>query len=951
LWLTAAGAAQQVGGIRGLVYDQDYDVPLPGVQVLINETGETATTNEEGVFVFRDVAPGTYTLAFSKEGFTRQFTPNVVVSGGQMTELDISLAGEYTEMEEFIVQDLELGGSELGLLNLRMESPSLLDSISADLMSQAGASDAASALRLVPGATVEDGKYAVVRGLPDRYVNSQLNGVRLPTADIDKRAVQLDQFPAALVESIQVSKTFTPDQQGDASGGAVNLALKGIPDERVLKAKVGAEYNSQVKFRDDFLTYKGGGVNFFGVDDGDRDVPDDGIFGGAIGTSRDDAPLIYSGSFTAGGQRELDSGVRVGGLASMYYKHDASYYEGGKNDIYTARLQGNRYILQPWEREGYTSLYDVTEGVDEVKWGVMGTVGAELDNHELSLLYMRTQVAQDEASLLEDVRGANYRESLNIEAPFHRSQTLEYTERAQSTIQLKGKHTIEIADHELARFGRLLDPEIDWTLAHSSAELDSPDKRLFSTVWTPERVIIPGVLEFPAVYNGFDPSGSGFGFAQRIWKNIEEESDQFFINGKLPFEQWSGEEGYLKLGFFVDTVQREYSEDSFFYETGGSYEAQWYQFWSDVYLNDGKQPDPSDQDVDYTGDQDIMAWYYMLDLPINSIFKVIGGVRHESTDLEIVNHPESENAQYLPPGGTGWTRFGPEADVSFSQDDVLPSIGLEVTPTDKTKVRASYSETVARQTFKELSPVMQMEYLGADIFVGNPELTMSALENYDLRFDYEPYPGGLFSASWFHKDIKDPIEIVQRFQASLFYTTPVNYPDGWLEGYELEVRQDLGRLSERLEGFSVGANATFIDSEVTLPTDEAAAFAAVGAPTPDRAMTNTPEFLYNLNLTYESEKYGTRLGLFYTVRGDTLVEGGTALGGIYVPDVYEKQYGTLNFGVSQPIGEQTKLSLQVKNLTNPTIEREYRSDFAAGTATKTSYKRGVDVVLSMEHEF
>jgi len=338
-------------------------------------------------------------------------------------------------------------------------------------------------------------------------------------------------------------------------------------------------------------------------------------------------------------------------------------------------------------------------------------------------------------------------------------------------------------------------------------------------------------------------------------------------------------------------------------------------------------------------------------MPLSSYFKVIGGARHESTDLEITNHPESDNAQYLPPGGSGWTRFGPEADVSYSQDDVLPSIGFEFKPTEKVKVRASYSETVARQTFKELSPVMQMEYLGADIFVGNPELTMSALENYDLRVDYEPYAGGLLSASWFHKDVTDPIEYVQRFQASLFYTTAVNYPEGWLEGYELEVRQDLGRLWESLEGFSAGANATFIDSEVTLPDAEKEAFAAVGVPTKNRDMTNTPEFLYNLNLTYESPKYGTRIGLFYTVRGDTLVEGGTALGRGYVPDVYEKEYSTLNLGVSQPIGENTKLSFQAKNLTNPKIERVYRSDAVEGEATKTSYKKGIDMVLSLEHEF
>lgn len=952
LSFVATTTAQEVGGIRGVVYDKDFDVPMPGVQVSINETGQTVTTTDEGTFVFARVDPNTYTLVFAKEGYTRQFTPNVVVSGGRMTEVNVSMAGEFTEMEEFVVQDLELGGSEIGLLNLRREMPSILDSIGADLMSQAGSSNAADALRLVAGATVEDGKYAVVRGLPDRYVNSQLNAVRLPTADVDKRAVQLDQFPAALVESIQVSKTFTPDQQGDASGGAVNLVLKGIPDDRIVKAKVGAEYNSQVKFGDDFLSYDGGGADFWGLDDS-RDIPRDGNFGGAMGVSEDDAPPIYSGSFTAGDQYEMDSGLRLGGLLSMYYKHDASYFEGGKNDVYNARLDGDRYVLEPLVREETTTLFDVTEGTEEVKWGVLGALGAEMDNHALSLMYMRTQVTQDKATLLEDVRGASYRESLDIAAPWHRSEALEYTERTQETIQLKGQHTLDVPDYRLGRFMQFLDPEFDWTLAHSEASMDSPDKRLFSTQWKPEQIRVIGNTTFvsPALHTGYDPSGSGYGFAQRIWKDITEESDQFFTNGRLPFEQWSGEKGYLKLGFFTDAVTRQYNEDSFFYETGGSYEGQWDDLWSAVYLDEERAIEASDQDVDYTGTQDITAWYYMMDLPLTAYLKVVGGARHESTDLEIVNHPESANAQYLPPRGSGWTRFGPEADVSYSQDDVLPAIGVEFVPIEKIKVRASYSETVARQTFKELSPVMQMEYLGANIFVGNSELTMSALKNYDLRIDYEPYTGGLISASWFRKDVTDPIEYVQRFQASLFYTTAVNYPEGWLEGYEVEIRQELGRLWEPLEGFSLGANATFIDSEVTLPENEAQAFANVGVPTKTRDMMNAPEYLYNLNLTYEYKKYGTRVGIFYTVRGDTLAEGGVALGRSYVPDVYEKEYGTLNVGVSQPLGERTKLSLQAKNLTNPKIERVYRSNAVDGEATKTSYKKGIDVVVSMEHEF
>ena len=118
----------------------------------------------------------------------------------------------------------------------------LMDSISADLMSRAGASDAASALKLVAGASVQNGKSAVIRGLPDRYVSSQMNGVRLPTADEDKRAVELDQFPSAVIESIQVSKTFTPDQQGDASGGAVNVVLKSVPEENTIKVSISTSF-------------------------------------------------------------------------------------------------------------------------------------------------------------------------------------------------------------------------------------------------------------------------------------------------------------------------------------------------------------------------------------------------------------------------------------------------------------------------------------------------------------------------------------------------------------------------------------------------------------------------------------------------------------------------------------------------------------------------------------
>ncbi|HSV26860.1 MAG TPA: carboxypeptidase-like regulatory domain-containing protein, partial [Sedimentisphaerales bacterium] len=156
---TACTGVSYGGSIRGIVYDQDFEVPLVGAQVMIVETQQTVSTTDAGNFLLSQVPAGSHTLVFSKEGYERQVRSGVVVAEGRMTELDAWLSGEFTEMEEFVVQDIRIGtGTEAALLSLRMESPALIDSVSAELMSQAGASDAASALRLIAGTTVQDGK-------------------------------------------------------------------------------------------------------------------------------------------------------------------------------------------------------------------------------------------------------------------------------------------------------------------------------------------------------------------------------------------------------------------------------------------------------------------------------------------------------------------------------------------------------------------------------------------------------------------------------------------------------------------------------------------------------------------------------------------------------------------------------------------------------------------------
>jgi len=976
-----ARAQQAAGSLRGSVWDADFDAPLAGAQVTLAETGQTVTTALEGNFVFAAVAPGRYTLVVTKDGYIRQVKADVVVAAGQLTDVEVRMVGDFTEMEEFVVQDLlKLGaGTEAGLLQLRLESPSFMDSISADLMRRAGAGDAASALTLVSGASVAEGKSAVIRGLPDRYVSSQINGIRLPSADEDKRAVELDQFPAPVIESIQVSKTFTPDQQGDASGGAVDVRLKSIPEEPVLQYSAQYSRNSNVT-GSDFLSYDGGGVNTLGDKAHDMDIQtqaleNDESWKGAVGVSEGAEPIDYKGSFAWGGKEELEQDVTVGGLLSLFYERDSSFYDDGQENSFWITDPGAKLTPKTQGSEGdfKTSLLDVTRSQESVQWGGLATLGLETENNQFGLTYLYTHIAEDTVTLAEDTRGKEYffpgydpndplsagNDPNNLKvAPYLRTETLDYTERETETLQLDGRHLL--ADMDLGTIGAFTfgAPEIDWYLSNSKASLDQPDKRQFGSYWQAASFnpgfppILPPFITPPTWFPLKPAENFNFGNLQRVFKTIDEESDQYAINMKVPFEQWSGDPGYLKFGLFDDQVSREFTQETFTNsgETGSFFLGDFSDFWSAVFPQEDHPLEEVKSDVDYDGDLDVSAYYSMFDLPLDADWNVIGGVRWESTDISIVNHPEPE-ATWLPPGATAPASFTKDADVDFQQDDALPSLGLQYVPVEGLTLRGSWSETVARQTFKELSPILQQEFLGGPVFIGNPELQMSALENLDLRADWAPEPGRLLSASWFHKDIDDPIEYVQKVQP-FSYTTAVNYPEGEISGYELEARQGLGSFSEHLEGLSVGANATFIQSVVQLSQDEITAFQDPGIDVhmTERDMTNAPEHLYNVYITWDVEPSGSQFAIFYTITGDTLVAGAGESAGNFVPNVYALEYATLNVSYSQKLSERTTLTFQGKNLTNPDIEEVYRPDDQPDKL-KSTFTRGREFSVGVAVRF
>ncbi len=999
---SAAAQTPAAGSIRGVVSDKEFDAPVGKATISVLGTKTRVTANDSGAYVISGLAPGTYTIVVTKDGFTREVKANIVVCAGQLIDADIRLAGDFEEMDEFVVQDVEVETKqdlvpvELNLppldfqLNLRLESPQILDTVGVEFFTKSGASDAAAALLLVPGATLQDGKYAVIRGLPDRYVSTLLDGVRLPSADPDKRAVKLDQFPAAVIKSLDISKTFTPDQQGDSSGGAVNIVLKDLPEEGFFQFKSQVGFNSQVK-DGSFLTYPGGGMDYWG---GQTTLSTHPEASGTTwpnnptGTTTGSAPIIYKWSVAGGDTWEVDDGVKFGVFGSFFYDQDASYFDNGVENSMIQEGSGTALVPEQFQGSGgvgdsfKTQLLDVTQGTQSIQWGGIGIIGLETDNLKLSGKYLYTLLSEQQSVLAVDTRGKDYYfPGYNVNdplspgndvgnlgtAPWNRLETLDYSQMSTETFIFSGQYAIDFFGAEESHYDILpnfLTPVIDWRLSLSQATETQPDQTQFGSIWTPNSEIpIPPFppIVIPNQWGIYPPSENiNLGWVQHINYYNAEDSQQGALNIKLPFVQWNDREGYVKAGMFLDYVNRSYSQETFSNSGGGAsgqtttFEAPWEQPWSAEFPSQFHPIFQSTYDIDYTGAQDISAYYAMMDLPFAETMNFVAGVRFENTTMTTTVDPDVD-ATWIDIANNGQTpiAFDPaEANLynaSFTVNSVLPMIGWNWSIRDDLVLRAAFAQTIARPNFYELVPVQQYDFLGGPIFIGNPGLGMSSLNNYDIRLDWTPEQDWLISGSFFYKQINDPIQYVQRF-AGFEYTTAINMPSGHLYGVELESRITLEPfLGEEFAGFGLGANATLMDSVVELDQYDIDQYAIYGSNETTQPMTATPNYLLNLNATYDNDEWGTSVGLFYNLQGESLISGSTAYTVDLVPAVYQLSYGTLNFTASQEVIDGLRIYVAAKNLTNPEIQTQYRTADGV-TALQSSYTAGISCSLGLSYK-
>ncbi len=270
-------AQEQVSGmLSGSVQDADYGGSVLNAKVTILENQMSAKTNVDGRYFMSGVPEGTYTLIVSALYYKSSQVESLEIVAGEVKKIDVPLfndTSDVIELESFSVKAEVLEDSDIGLLTQRQKAPAISDAMGSETFSRLGLGDAADALAKVTGASIQDGKYMVVRGLSDRYNTTTLNGTTVPERDPNRKSVQLDQFPTGLLDVIETTKTFTPDKSGEFTGGAVNIETKSFPDQFFYNVSYGVGYNTNTTGKP-FLSYPGGSSDWRGKDDGTREVPE-----------------------------------------------------------------------------------------------------------------------------------------------------------------------------------------------------------------------------------------------------------------------------------------------------------------------------------------------------------------------------------------------------------------------------------------------------------------------------------------------------------------------------------------------------------------------------------------------------------------------------------------------------------------------------------------------------
>jgi hypothetical protein len=867
----ARATTQQRVRVTGTVRDESNAITLPGIPVEVVGTGQTVYTDVDGRYVL-DLEPGTYQLKVAMEGYQERSVSLELSASQRNVTADVGLSmakfAETVTVTAAAPLDAITSTQEAQLIE-RRNAQVITDNLGSQEMKANADRDAAAAMSRVTGLSVVDGQYVFVRGLGERYSNTTLAGAVIPTTEPDKKVVPLDMFPAGLLDSVQVNKSYSPDRSAEFAGGLVQIVPLKLPTQPVVDFSYGLSYFSSATGTSIPLSPIDGN-DLFGYSRGARLLP----------SSIPSNKIVRRGIYTP------DVGYSPEQMAAFGRAFDNSVWrpvnEDGKPGQNWGAVFGNRFgklgvvgSITHSYKEQYVdeqrrffriadgseleavSDYRLQSGTQKAQLGVVANFAYQFaPSHRLSLENFYSHSGRDEGRYFEGPNTDNAR--------YYQNYRLQFVEEGLVSNGVSGEHFLQ--DWRNSR--------IDWRVNVAQAQRDEPDLR--ETLY--EATLNNTTLQPASAFTLADESQSGF----RMFNELLDDTLDVAANWSI-FSTAGGRPTQFKFGAAYADRTRDFQSRRFRYVPVVLNKTDPPAVQFDARLSPEALYTPSNigtafnfiettRPVDaYDGKQSTISAYGMMDITLGARSRLVTGARVEAFHQKV---------NTFDPFGM----FERTITSEIKNTDVSPAVNFVQSLTARSNLRLSYSGTVNRPEFRELAPFEFTDVVGNRAVRGNPELDRALIQNVDAR--WEMFPGGrnVFAASTFFKHFDQPIERVVIAGAQPIVTFQ-NADKARNFGIELEAGQRVG------EHLFFSANYTFVDSKITLSPEQRTVQTSS-----ERPLAGQSKNLFNVTGEFTLRGFSARALVNYF--GDRISD----VGANQAPDVIEEGRGSVDLVIGQRLG-------------------------------------------------
>lgn len=921
LALALSTMAAMAGTIRGTIIDKQTREPLTGATVQIAGTTQGAIADVDGNYSL-DVKNGTYTLSVKYIGYKDIIASNVKVSKADFI-LNFELESDAQALGEVSVTAVARRNNEAALMQEQKRSLVVQSGVSAQQIAKTQDKDASEVIKRVPGVSIIDEKFVMVRGLSQRYNNVWLNGSAVPSSEADSRAFSFDIIPSSQLDNMVIVKSPAPEYPADFTGGFILINTKDMPGKNGFNISIGGAVNDQTHFKD-FLRAKGGSMDWLGFGTGFRSL-DAGMKGTLNmypgyetgNTARID--ILNNGlnndwklktikpagdlkvNLSYNHKWETESGRAYGMLAAVNYSNTYKTYLDMENSLYGPYDTSNDKTV--FLRKATDNQYS-----NDVRLGAMLnlTFQPKSSNHRYEFKNIFNQIAKDRYS---------ERTGFNAQPDNINNMEYYYSNRTTYNTQFTGKHTFDAN-------------KLDWSVGYAYANRNLPDRRLIErTDRTDETMSIYRI--------------------SREFTKLDEHIASANVNYRHDF-LLGDIEPTLKTGLYGEYRTRAYDTRQFQYgwEPGNNLPER-FEFDTDVInnvltdSNYGTDKLYMQEEVNYmnnyAGKNTQLSGYVGINVPVGA-FNFYAGARYEHNRQELImntrQYEESRRSTF------------------YDYNDFFPSLNATYKLNEKHQFRLAYGKSVNRPEFRELSTSVYYDFdLGSDV-MGNSDLEAAYIQNVDLRYEWYPSNGEQISVALFYKHFKSPIEWTYTMSGG---TDPIysyiNAQGANNYGIEVDIRKNLDFIG--MKNFSLSFNGALIKSKVQF---------AEGGNNIDRPMQGQSPYLINTGLFYNNAEKGWNAAVLYNRIGKRIIGVGNRYGSSSegdarnIPNSYEMPRNSIDLSASKKFG-----NLEIKAAIRDLLAERYYfkqfEDVVVGGQARTieevtrSYKPGRSYNLTIGYSF